>query len=371
MLTIRETGETIRPVSIQKLPSGKYRAVVRRNGVKRNGKAHDTRREALADEAQIRLEMGSGPDEAEITVDALLKDQIEQGRYSVTTLDDLRRVHRKLPAPFLARTVRDVTPYVLDGLYRELKAEGWTAHRVRRVHEMVGAAYRQRAIPFRWASTNPARDVKPPSLPSHQIVPPTVAEVQRLLSAAPVGLNLFLRLAANTGARRGEVLALQWQDFDLETRRLVIRRSVSHTSASGLVVTDGKTGRKGHRSIGLGPSIVEMLEEYRREQAEVAAKNELPAPRWLFSHDGGVTPWRPDYVTLAFGRLRKTLGLDSVRLHDLRHFVATTMLSEGVPLATVSNRLGHARKSTTLDRYSHWMPQQDQDAADRLDGLFT
>jgi integrase len=316
-------------MSIQKLPSGKYRAVVRHAGAKRNGKAQSTRREALADEARIRLEMGSAHEESQTTVDSLLNEQIEHGSYSVTTLEDLRHVHRKLPAPFLGRNVRDV------------------------------------------ASTNPGRDVKPPSLPSHQIVPPTVAEVQKLLSAAPAGLDLFLRLAANTGARRGEVLALQWQDFDLETGRVVIRRSVSHTPASGLVVTEGKTGRKGHRSIGLGPSIVKLLLSYRHEQAAVAADNALPEPRWLFSHDAGVTPWRPDYVTLAFGRLRATLGLDGVRLHDLRHFVATSMLSDGVPLATVSNRLGHARKSTTLDRYSHWMPQQDQDAADRLDGLFT
>ena len=358
-------------MSIQKLPSGKYRAVVRKAGVKRNGTAHDNRRDALADEARIRLEMGAEPDESEITVDTLLREQIEQGRYAVTTLDDMRRVHRMLPAPFLDRNVRDVTPYVLDGLYRELTGRGWTANRVRRVHELVGAAYRQRAIPFRWATTNPARDVKPPPLTSHQIVPPTVAEVQKLLSAAPRGLDLFLRLAANTGARRGEVLALQWQDFDLKTGRVVIRRSVSHTTASGLVVTEGKTGRKGHRSIGLGKSIVKLLVSYREEQAAAAAENLLPEPRWLFSHDAGVTPWRPDYVTLAFGRLRTTLGLDSVRLHDLRHFVATSMLSDGVPLATVSNRLGHARTSTTLDRYSHWMPQQDQDAADRLDGLFT
>lgn len=108
---------------------------------------------------------------------------------------------------------------------------------------------------------------------------------------------------------------------------------------------------------------------YRVDQERAAADNNLPAPSWLFSQDGGVTPWRPDYVTLAITRLRKSLGSDSVRLHDLRHFVATSMLSDGVPLATVSSRLGHARTST-LDRYSHWITQQDQDAADRLDELF-
>lgn len=91
-------------MSIQKSPSGKYRAVVRRAGEKRNGTARATRREAIADEAQIRLEMGAPAAEAEVTVDALLKDQIEQGRYAATTLEDLRRVHRTLPAPKLRAT---------------------------------------------------------------------------------------------------------------------------------------------------------------------------------------------------------------------------------------------------------------------------
>ena len=74
-------------MSIQKLPSGKYRAVVRRAGERRNGTARAARREAVADEAQIRLEMGAPAAEAEVTVEALLKDQIEQGRYAATALE--------------------------------------------------------------------------------------------------------------------------------------------------------------------------------------------------------------------------------------------------------------------------------------------
>jgi len=89
-------------MSIQKLPSGKYRAVVRRAGQKRNGSAAPTRREAVADEAQIRLAMGSSPAESEVTIDVLLKDQIEQGRYAATTLEDLRRVHRHVACTVLA-----------------------------------------------------------------------------------------------------------------------------------------------------------------------------------------------------------------------------------------------------------------------------
>jgi integrase len=57
------------------------------------------------------------------------------------------------------------------------------------------------------------------------------------------------------------------------------------------------------------------------------------------------------------------------RLHDLRHFMATEMLAAGVPIATVSQRLSHARASTTLNVYAHAIPGGDQDAAETLAGI--
>ena len=78
-------------------------------------------------------------------------------------------------------------------------------------------------------------------------------------------------------------------------------------------------------------------------------------------------PWRPELVTRRWERLRQTAGLDHITLHGLRHFVATELLTAGIDLRTVSNRLGHARTSTTLDIYWAWVPAQDEVAADYLD----
>jgi integrase len=61
---------------------------------------------------------------------------------------------------------------------------------------------------------------------------------------------------------------------------------------------------------------------------------------------------------------RKKAGLDGVRLHDLRHFMATTMLAAGVPVSVVAGRLGHARPATTLNVYSHFLDAGDKVAAD-------
>lgn len=80
-------------------------------------------------------------------------------------------------------------------------------------------------------------------------------------------------------------------------------------------------------------------------------------------------PRRPDVCTNRFGRLRQRLGLSSVRLHDLRHFVATVLGDGGVPIATISSRLGHRDTATTLNIYTHALPATDQVAAAYLGSL--
>jgi integrase len=83
----------------------------------------------------------------------------------------------------------------------------------------------------------------------------------------------------------------------------------------------------------------------------------------------GSAPWRPGRITLAFGRISKRLGCEGVRFHDLRHFTATQLLAAGVPVKTVSARLGHANPSTTLNIYAHHLEAADEEAANVLAGL--
>jgi integrase len=91
----------------------------------------------------------------------------------------------------------------------------------------------------------------------------------------------------------------------------------------------------------------------------------------VFSHDAGVNPWRPDYATHAFAALRKSLDLDGVRLHDLRHFVATQMLAAGASAVQTAGRLGHSTPQVTLSTYGHWIRSHDQEMAERLERLIS
>ena len=88
-------------------------------------------------------------------------------------------------------------------------------------------------------------------------------------------------------------------------------------------------------------------------------------------HERGVEPWRPDRVTLAFKRMCGELEFTGIRFHDLRHFAATSLLSAGIDVRTVSGRLGHANAATTHGTYAHFVGAADRRAAESLGSLLT
>mgnify|MGYP003465461628 CR=1 FL=1 len=155
----------------------------------------------------------------------------------------------------------------------------------------------------------------------------------------------------------------------LDGRSLLFARGVVD-GPDGVVLKDTKSGRA--YRVAIDDALVELLLAHRErvEKRAVQVGIEVPASAFVFTYEpDGSKPWRPDGVTTRFGRLRRAAGLEHVRLHDLRHYVATTLLAAGVPITTVAGRLGHARASTTLNVYAHFVAATDQHAADLLGGL--
>ncbi|MCA9720213.1 MAG: tyrosine-type recombinase/integrase [Myxococcales bacterium] len=134
-----------------------------------------------------------------------------------------------------------------------------------------------------------------------------------------------LRLLAHTGMRRGEVLGLTWAMVDW--RHQVLR------------LPDSKTGR---RVVPLSPQAVALL--------RAAAARENPSPYVVPTSTGG--PIGGANLTHTWMRIRRRVGLEDVRLHDLRHSAASDAINAGVPLAVIGRILGH-RKPSTTQRYAH------------------
>ena len=174
----------------------------------------------------------------------------------------------------------------------------------------------------------------------------------------------FLMLAAATGARRSELVALRWTDVDIANATVSIARGVVF-GPNGLVEKDTKTHSA--RRVSLDPRTTQIVTDHHQRMKDRAAtcRIVLPGDAFVFSNAAdGSGPWFPDSVSRSFKRLCDKEGMPGVRLHDLRHFVATQLLSAGVDVRTVAGRLGHRNASTTLNVYAHFLEQSDREAAD-------
>jgi integrase len=270
--------------------------------------------------------------------------------------------------------VAKLTTADIDDLYAHLLRAGrfngrpLSAGTVHRVHVVLHRALAQ-AVRWEWIWINPASTATPPRLEPSEIRPPSADSVAALLESvrgADPALFTYLRLAVCTGARRSQLLALRWGDIDLARGAIAFTRALVE-GPDGPQLRPTKN-RRSYR-VALDAHSLAVLAVHRDHvmQLPKAADLEAMGEWFVFSQDpGGTRPWRPNLITKRFIRARRAAGLPHFRLHDLRHFMATQMLAAGVPIAIVSQRLSHARTSTTLNVYAHAVPGGDEEAAETL-----
>jgi integrase len=176
-----------------------------------------------------------------------------------------------------------------------------------------------------------------------------------------------IAFAAYTGARRGEVLALRWNEVDFTAGAATISRSLSETK-SGLIFKEPKNGKS--RTISISGALVSLLRTHRATQA--AEKLAMGSGY----HDQGLAFARPDGSPIppwnfgsAFRDLVVRAGVTRIRLHDLRDTHASLLAKAGVPIEVVSKRLGHSTIAITVDRYLVVYRERDEAAALAFEAL--
>jgi integrase len=279
---------------------------------------------------------------------------------------------------------RNLLPYVgghlanrltalhLDDLYARLRDErGLSPASVSRIHRQVRAMFNW-GLRKKLVQSNPALAADPPTTRPPALRIPTVDEVQRVQDAAAKACPdfvTFINLAASTGARRGTLVALRWGDVDLDAGRITFARSIS-ASANGAVEKGTKADRAYVVSIGAETKHV-LIEHRQRAIARALLLGvSFGEHSRFFSDDGGVTPWSLGWCTHGWLSFARRAGVNGVRLHDLRHFAASTMLMSSIPISIVAERLG-CTEGNVLKTYRHFIIGADREAADLMDRLLT
>ena len=313
----------------------------------------------------------------ELTVAAYLKRWLahSRGRVRVVTFEGYEVLLRLHAIPRIGTCrLGELTPLQIQDLYSSLLTptagrRTLSAGSVLNLHLVLTQAFAQ-AVRWQLLPSNPVAGAQPPRPRRAPRIVVDALLLERLLAAvAGTSLELPAAVAAATGMRRGEILALYWDDLAADFSLLRVQRSLQPTR-QGLVFEQPKTARS-RRTVMLPVFLKPFLEHQRLDQTR---RRDQVGDRWqengLLIDRGDGEPVNPDTLSTGWARQLRKHGLPRVRFHDLRHAHATLMLTQGVHPKVVSERLGHASIGITLDTYSHVLPTLQQEAAEAFDRLF-
>ena len=255
----------------------------------------------------------------------------------------------------------------LQQFFRALKESGRKNHvktrgpglsdrSVRSCHAVCQMAL-DKAVEERLIHANPAVGCKLPPMKGKEMKILTQEEIQRfLIQAKAEGMYELFLLELTTGMRRGELLALRWDDLDFAAGKLRIDKQV-YPVGGKLIISEPKT-KAANRTIILPPAMVEVLVEYKK-----GVFSDLMFPSRIKPEQ----PIDPGYVRKRLQVILKRAGCKSVRFHDLRHTFATMSLENGMDVKTLSTIIGHVSSATTLNTYTHITDEMRRKAAVNID----
>lgn len=266
--------------------------------------------------------------------------------------------------------LKSLTALHLQGLYRSLLDSGLSGSTVQKVHHVLHKALAQ-AVKWDLIPRNAADLVKAPTPSKKEMRPLSAEEAKALLKAASEvedRLGALYVLAVHTGMRRGELLALMWEDVDLDSVVLRVRRTLTRVEAGGSYAFGEPKTRMSRRTVRLTRGAAEALRTHRKRQAEEKLKlGVLYADQGLvFAGESGGIVNPSNLRQRSFKPLLKRAGLPDISFHDLRHTCASLLFQRNVHPKFVQELLGHSSVAITLDTYSHMLPGMGGEAADAM-----
>ncbi|NEM08731.1 tyrosine-type recombinase/integrase [Geodermatophilus normandii] len=266
-------------------------------------------------------------------------------------------------------TLDKVRPSHVEGWVVELCRKGLADSTIRSAYTILRAVL-DTAVRDGALASNPAAVLRRPKVLAKEAPHLTPAQVADLLhSADNTRYAPLFALLVHTGLRRGEALALQWSDVDLDKHLLRVRGTLARVQGR-LLVTEPKTA-KSKRSVPISAPAEPLLRGIRAGQAEERrrAGSLWRETGFVFTTETG-EPCDPRNALRALKVAATRAGLPQAGLHTLRHSAASVMLTAGVPLKAVPEILGHSSIAITGDVYGHVAPDVSRGAMDVLGAAF-
>ncbi len=259
----------------------------------------------------------------------------------------------------LGKTAEKVAEYfgkTKDELFDLAEDKGLSGKTIMNYHLLLSSIF-STAVQWQVIFSNPCERVKPPKVrrkESRYLDEVGAAAIFEALEDEPIQFAVAIKLLLYTGLRRGELCGLEWSDIDFIKDTLTVRRNTLYVPQLG-IYDDTPKSESSNRVIKMSVDLSAMLRDYQKWQSEYA---ENMGTAWTFSNrlftarDG--TVMNPETMSEWFRDFIKRKNLQEISLHGLRHTNASLMIAAGIPIRTVSERLGHASPTTTVNTpYGH------------------
>jgi len=336
-----------------------FYAVIYVDGKQRWIRCGNQRREAKRKHDQLVVEAATGDLRAESTITfsefadqwvaAYAAVRLKRSTYKEYTC--YLRVH--LTPYFGHMRLKSITPQMVQTYVAFKVKEGRLNAKSVRNHMVVMKRMLTSAVDWGLINSNPASKTILPRIPQVEMAFLTPEDVRKLLDATPEGWSrLLIATACLTGARKGELLALQHEDWSLEKQTITIKR----TLYDGVLQEP-----KSMRSVRVLPMPASVAHMY-----ETLVPIGIEPSNFVFRQADG-TPLANGTPNRILNRALEKAGLEKVTFHALRHTFVALAVAGGVPIKVIQELAGHASIQTTLDRYGHLLPESRADAASAVE----
>lgn len=307
-----------------------------------------------------------------------------------TLRDYIKTIKNHVILPFRGRYIDSITTLDIQRYLSNL-TESHETITIRSIRARMSVFF-EFAKTAGYIQKNPVRAVKMPkdSKPRKMRIL-TTSEVQGLLDVAKTYSYrqqprdpqeklmarqnyMIVLIAAITGMRQGEILALQWTDIDADARVITVRASLQNipqtTDGGGRRRVTTKTGKT--RRVYISSDLAQEVKDWKQQQDEYAKKFRglfRNSENFVFTNTKGSAVDSTRFAARAFRPMLRAAGIEGVRFHDLRHYTASWMISQGVPIRAVSEQLGHASSDITLRIYAEMISEMNDKLAAAVDAM--
>lgn len=332
------------------------------------------KKEAVLRENELKLSIKNNTyiNKNKITMEQLLNEWLE---YSKTIWSPKTYVSNKHWVENVNKSIghihlKDLNVKILEDFYTELRTTTDYSDKTIQHHYTIISTALNKAVVWGYILNNPNTRIEKPKIKKTQIECYSPEEVEQLVNALQsecIKYQALIMLALDSGARRGEITGLTWNDIDFNKSTININKTTQYLKDYGIFEKGTKTSTS-NRTIYISKTTLDLLKKYQKQQLENRMRlgNKWQNSKRVFTTDYGAD-MHPDTPSQILDRVIKRHNLKRITFHGLRHTSISLQISSGIQAQIISRRAGHSNVTVTHNTYSHFFDNEFQDVANKMD----